>query len=194
MKRGQGLTIILCVHLLTTANAHTLVIESTHEYMDLVFMSTIDNQSMSIGCVSKLRHRFDFLRHYSGTLIIGPPLGLPKTGQIGEMVTLSRWSECMLPLAAGQCKKSQTGRSKSGPINKVVRFIVRVVTFKGSTVPLKGTSRGPEALQSHLNNSSHTNVLCWPEQAMTSEIVCFHRYWNSASQTPRCPLNAFPKV
>ncbi len=24
---------------------------------------------------------------------------------------------------------------------------------------------------------------------MTSEIECFHRYWNSASQTPRYPLN-----
>ncbi len=24
---------------------------------------------------------------------------------------------------------------------------------------------------------------------MTSEIVCFHRYWNSAFPTPRCPLN-----
>ncbi len=24
---------------------------------------------------------------------------------------------------------------------------------------------------------------------MTSEIVCFQRYWNSASGTPRCPLN-----
>ena len=23
---------------------------------------------------------------------------------------------------------------------------------------------------------------------MTSEIVCFHKYWNSAFQTPRCPL------
>ncbi len=27
---------------------------------------------------------------------------------------------------------------------------------------VKGTSRGPEALQSHLNDSHHTNVLCWP--------------------------------
>ena len=25
----------------------------------------------------------------------------------------------------------------------------------------KGTSRGPEALQSHLNDSYYTNVLCW---------------------------------
>ncbi len=32
--------------------------------MDLVFMSTFDNQSTSIGCVSKLRHLFGFLRHY----------------------------------------------------------------------------------------------------------------------------------
>ncbi len=24
---------------------------------------------------------------------------------------------------------------------------------------------------------------------MTSGMVCFHRYWNSASRTPRCPLN-----
>ncbi len=26
---------------------------------------------------------------------------------------------------------------------------------------IKGTSRGPEALQSHLNDSYYTNVLCW---------------------------------
>ncbi len=62
--------------------AHTLVIKSTHEYkkgapgpystwkvgtiwpMDLVFMSTFDNQSMSIGCVGKLGHLSGFLRHY----------------------------------------------------------------------------------------------------------------------------------
>ena len=25
---------------------------------------------------------------------------------------------------------------------------------------------------------------------MTSEIVFFHRYWNNASLTPRCPLNS----
>ncbi len=27
---------------------------------------------------------------------------------------------------------------------------------------IKGTSRGPEALHSHLNDCSYTNVLCWP--------------------------------
>ncbi len=27
---------------------------------------------------------------------------------------------------------------------------------------LKGISRGPEALQSHLNDFYHTSVLCWP--------------------------------
>ena len=54
--------------------ANTLVIESTHEYkvhgpygskwhMDLVFMSTFDNQSMSIGLVGKLGHLSGFLRH-----------------------------------------------------------------------------------------------------------------------------------
>ncbi len=32
--------------------------------MHLVFMSTFDNQSMSIGCVGKLGHLFVFLRHY----------------------------------------------------------------------------------------------------------------------------------
>ncbi len=32
--------------------------------MDLVFMSTFDNQSISIGCVGKLGHLFGFLRHY----------------------------------------------------------------------------------------------------------------------------------
>ena len=32
--------------------------------MDLVFMSTFDNQSMSIGCIGKLGHLFGFLRHY----------------------------------------------------------------------------------------------------------------------------------
>ncbi len=64
--------------------AHTLVIKSTYEYkvhgpygswkvgtmwpMDLVFMSTFDNQSMSIGCVGKLGHLFGLFRHY---LLIG---------------------------------------------------------------------------------------------------------------------------
>ena len=37
--------------------------------MDLVFMSTFDNQSMSIGCVGKLGHLFDFLRHYLLNLV-----------------------------------------------------------------------------------------------------------------------------
>ncbi len=32
------------------------------------FMSTFDNQSMSIGCVGKLGHLFGFLRHYLLTL------------------------------------------------------------------------------------------------------------------------------
>ncbi len=32
--------------------------------MDLVFMSTFDNQRMSIGCVCKLGQLFGFLRHY----------------------------------------------------------------------------------------------------------------------------------
>ena len=43
------------------AYTHTLVIKSTCEYkvgtmwpMDLVFMSTFDDQSTSIGCVGKL--------------------------------------------------------------------------------------------------------------------------------------------
>ena len=41
---------------------------------NLVFMSTFDNQSMSIGCVGKLGHIFGFLRHY---LLI--PLGMVQT-------------------------------------------------------------------------------------------------------------------
>ncbi len=32
--------------------------------MDLVLMSTFNDQSMSIGCVGKLGHLFGFLRHY----------------------------------------------------------------------------------------------------------------------------------
>ncbi len=32
--------------------------------MDLVFMSTFDNQSMSIGCVGKFGHLFGLLRQY----------------------------------------------------------------------------------------------------------------------------------
>ncbi len=52
----------LTPQLADTTYAHTLVIKSTHEYkvhgtiwpMDLVYMSTFDNQSMSIGCVGKL--------------------------------------------------------------------------------------------------------------------------------------------
>ena len=61
--------------------------------------------------------------YYSGTLIIGPLLGRTQTGQIGKVVTLSRWPEGMLSLTAGQLyKKSQMGQSKSGPISKVVRL------------------------------------------------------------------------
>ncbi len=32
--------------------------------MDLVFMSTFNDQSISIGCVGKLGHLSGFLRHY----------------------------------------------------------------------------------------------------------------------------------
>ena len=32
--------------------------------MDLVFMSTFNEQSISIGCVGKLGHLSGFLRHY----------------------------------------------------------------------------------------------------------------------------------
>ena len=32
--------------------------------MDLVFMSTFNDQSISIGCVGKLKHLSGFLRHY----------------------------------------------------------------------------------------------------------------------------------
>ncbi len=48
---------------------------------------------------------------------------------------------------------------------------------------LKGTSRGPEALQSHLNDSYYTNVLCWsvlilkatkPWGFITKEITPIH--------------------
>ncbi len=45
--------------------------ETIYEYkllglwpMALVFMSTFDNQSMSIGCVGQLGHLSGFLRHY----------------------------------------------------------------------------------------------------------------------------------
>ncbi len=45
--------------------------ETIYEYkllglwpMDLVFMSTFNDQSMSIGCVGKLGHLSGFLRHY----------------------------------------------------------------------------------------------------------------------------------
>ncbi len=45
--------------------AHTLVIKSTHEYkVHGPFISTFDNQSISIGCVGKLGHLFGLLRHY----------------------------------------------------------------------------------------------------------------------------------
>ncbi len=37
--------------------------------MDLVFMSTFNDQSMSIGCVGKLGHLSGFLRHYLLTVI-----------------------------------------------------------------------------------------------------------------------------
>ena len=36
--------------------------------MDLVFMSTFDNKSMSIGCVGKLGHLFGKLGHLFGFL------------------------------------------------------------------------------------------------------------------------------
>ncbi len=35
--------------------------ETIYKYMDLVFMSTFNDQSMGIGCVSKLGHLSDFL-------------------------------------------------------------------------------------------------------------------------------------
>ena len=35
-----------------------------HIALDLVFMSTFYNQSMSIGCIGKLGHPFGLLRHY----------------------------------------------------------------------------------------------------------------------------------
>ncbi len=76
----------------------------------------------TLGNCQKAKSLFSGLT-YSGTLIIGPLLGWSKTGQIGKVVTLSRWPEWMLSLTAGQLyKKSQTGWSKSGPISKVVRL------------------------------------------------------------------------
>ena len=44
--------------------------------MDLVFMSTFDNQSMSIGYIGKLGHLSGFLRHY--LLITRPLKQFPK--------------------------------------------------------------------------------------------------------------------
>ena len=44
--------------------------------IDLVFMSTFDNQSMNIGCVRKLGHLFGFLRHN----LLRPPLRPSKGG------------------------------------------------------------------------------------------------------------------
>ncbi len=45
--------------------AHTVETTGfTDHRMTSVFMSTFDNQSMSIGCVSKLKHLSGFLRHY----------------------------------------------------------------------------------------------------------------------------------
>ncbi len=41
--------------------------------MDLVFMSTFNDQSMSIGCVGKLGHLSGFLRHYLLILEDSPP-------------------------------------------------------------------------------------------------------------------------
>ncbi len=47
------------------------------------------------------------------------------------------------------------------------------MTFKGKILlTLKGTSRGPEALQSHLNDSYRTNVLCWPWQTINLCLKC----------------------
>ncbi len=40
--------------------------------MDLVFMSTFNDQSMSIGCVGKLGHLSGFLRHYLLNVIHDP--------------------------------------------------------------------------------------------------------------------------
>ena len=45
----------LAPQLADTTYAHTLVIKSTHEYnVHGPFMSTFNDQTMSIGCVSKL--------------------------------------------------------------------------------------------------------------------------------------------
>ena len=40
-------------------------------------------------------------------------------------------------------------------------FMTLLLVKTDSDKSLKGTSRGPEALQNHLNDSCYTNVLCW---------------------------------
>ncbi len=62
---------ILTPQLVDATYTHSLSIECTQKRkvgtiwpMDLVFMSTFDNQSMGIGCVGKLGGQSGFLRHY----------------------------------------------------------------------------------------------------------------------------------
>ncbi len=52
---------------------------------------------------------------------------------------------------------------KKSPCFHEYFMVARRLVKKGGTFgKVKGTSRGPEALQSHLNDSYHTNVLCLP--------------------------------
>ncbi len=53
---------------------------------------------VTISCVLISIQKYN----YSGTLIIGPLLGRAKSGQIGKVVTLSRWPGCMPSPMAGQ--------------------------------------------------------------------------------------------
>ena len=42
------------------------------------------------------------------------------------------------------------------------RAVNDFIFYRHSLLSFKGISRGPEALQSDLNNFYHTSVLCWP--------------------------------
>ncbi len=46
------------------------------------------------------------------------------------------------------------------------RFIQTFLSWTEYPLKLKGISRGPEALQSHLNDFYRTSVLCWPWQTI----------------------------
>ncbi len=76
-------------------------------------------------------------------------------------VSMCDVSTMELPNGASRCNFNQTPRIF---IRQLLFGIIPlvIITPCNIVVVVKGISRGPEALQSHLNDFYHTSVLCWP--------------------------------